>query len=56
MRVTSEMVAYTDSAGAAMSREISSLLVMVRVDHGHLIGVEQEAEVRALGITPGRNL
>jgi len=29
MRVTSEMAAYATSGGAAMSREISSLLVMI---------------------------
>jgi len=34
MRVTSEMAAYATSGGAAMSREISSLFVMVEFTTG----------------------
>ncbi len=48
MRVTSEMAAYTSSGGAAMSREISSLLVMVQVHYTSPGAVE-----RGMRLIPG---
>jgi hypothetical protein len=46
MRVTSEMAANTSSGGAEMSREISSLVVIVKVHHKHPMDVEPKPNQR----------